>query len=353
MKRVISLLALMLAGCSGKPKEVAFEPPPVPVLASRAEVRDVSLYLEAMGIVKASQTVDIKPQVTGKITGVHFTEGSLIQEGDLLYTIEPAPYEIRVREMKAHLAQNTAHLSNVKKKLERFRTLSKQDLIAQVEWDEVETQVSLYKALVQADSARVRLAKLDLEHCRILSPITGIAGKVVMHAGNIADGSALVTLSQIDPLYVEFNVTEGELAHINSWDLPIEVFLSGSDTRIALGKVSFVDPSINQKTGMLLVRGQIDQLKQQVRPGQSVRVHLIYGRQEQSVMVPLKAIKTNQQGTYVFSIKDDNTVESRPVKLGREEKGMIVVEDGVDWGDKVVTEGHSRLFPGSKVEEKK
>ncbi len=344
-------ISIALAGCTDKAPQAAFEPPPVPVQTASVEVRDLPLFFEAMGVVKPAKTAEIKPQVTGIIKEVHFKEGEWIEEGALLYALEEAPYTIRVQEAQAGADQNLAHLSNARKKLERYKTLSKQNLIAEVEWDEQETKIALHEAMLKADMARLAAAKLDLERCRITAPIAGLAGKSSLHAGNMAEGETLVTLTQSDPLFVDFLITEKELLQITTSAPLIKVYAAGNEECLGVGKVTFMDHAIDPKTGMLAVSGKLAKEHKPLWPGQSVRIQLYFGKKENAMLIPMRAIKTNQDGPYLFAVKEDNTVEIRQVKLGPEEKGLIVVEEGLEGASKVVTEGQLRLFPGSKIED--
>lgn len=352
--KIAFVLALALAGCKSSSKDAAqgFVPPPVPVRTAEIAVRDVPLYFEEMGTISPSQTAEVKPQVSGLIKEVHFKEGEWVEKGDLLYTIDEAPYAIKVQEAQAQLSQNLANLNNAKKKLERYQSLLKQDLIAKVEWDELETQVALQEGMVKANQARFASAHLDLDHCQILAPISGRTGKTVLQAGNMAAASTtLVTLSQEKTLFVDFSLTEKELQQLPSTTPSLAVFAAGSEECLAEGAVTFLDHTIDAQSGMLSARGLLTLKHKPLWAGQSVRVHLFFGKKDQAKLIPLKAIKTNQHGAYVFSVKKDNTVEMRSVKLGPEEKGMIVVEEGLDGVGKIVTEGQMRLFPGSTVEE--
>ncbi len=353
MKRTI-FIGLAFAACSKSeaPPAGAAAVPPVPVSVAEVAVRDVALYFEEKGTIAPQQTAEVKPYVSGLITGVYFHEGERVEEGELLYTIEKAPYEIKVREAAAQLAQTQANLDNALKKLERYRSLSKQDLIAKVEWDELETRVALSSAIIKADEARLAAAQLDLAHCDVLAPIAGQAGKSNLSAGNRADsGMTLVTLSQNETLFVEFNLTERELEQLPVSFPSLEIYAAGSEEKLGEGVVTFLDHTIDPKSGMLAARGRLTIKNKQLYAGQSVRVHLFFSKKEQAQLIPLRAIKTNQSGAYVFAVKEDNTVEIRPIRLGREEKGMIIVESGLDQVSRVVTEGQLRLFPGSKVEE--
>jgi len=343
-------MASVLAGCTGKKDPASMMPPPAPVQVATAEMRDVPLYFEAIGVIKAARCAEVRPQVQGIIKKIHFTEGEWVGEGTLLYTLDETAYAIRVQEVKAQLDQDLAHLNNHKKKLERYKSLTKRDLISQVEWDELETEMALSASRVKADEARLAAAELDLMHCQVSAPIAGFTGKSVLQEGNMAGNAPLVTVMQTEPLLVDFSITEREALRVNTVSPHIEVYAAGGEERLALGKVTFLDQGIDPQSGMLSARATVTEPFKSLRPGQSVRVHLYFGKRENAVLIPLRAVKTNQEGPYVFAIKEDQTVEVRRVRLGAEEKGFVVIEEGVGAEEKVVTEGHLRLFPGSKVE---
>jgi len=357
MKRIFSyacgcLLVLGLSGCGDKPAPSSAETPVIPVRTASVIRRDVPLFFEMIGTIKPASTVVIKPQVNGLIKKIYFTEGEHVEEGALLYTIEEAPYAIRVKEIEAQRDQNLVHLNTARKKLERFHSITKQDVIAKVEWDELEAKIALYQAMLNGDEARLSAARLDLEHCKVKAPATGYMGKSLLSAGNrVSSGEALVTLTQKDPLTVDFSLAEKELSSITTTSPLIEISFSGSDAVLASGHVTFMDHAIDPKTGMLAASARLTKKNQLLWPGQTVRVKLYYGKKENALLVPLRAIRTNQNGPYLYWVKEDNTVELCPVQLGLEEKGDIVIEQGVEVDKKVVVEGHLRLFPGSKVED--
>ncbi|MBS0615689.1 MAG: efflux RND transporter periplasmic adaptor subunit [Verrucomicrobia bacterium] len=337
-------LLVILAACSKEEKK-PFEMPPVPVQTASVQVRDVPLSFEAIGTIKPSLAADVRPQVKGTITAIHFTEGEVVEKGDLLYTIDDASYAIRVREAESALLQDLAHLSNEQKKFDRYKTLTKPGHIAPVEWDELQTKIALHEAMVKADEARLAAARLDLEHCKIVAPIRGSAGKTALQIGNIVGEQPLVKISQMDPLVVEFELTIEERKKL-PLSPKIDVFAAG--TNIASGHVVFLDHTIDPKSGMIAAKGVLTEMKGSLWAEESVRVQVYFGKKEHACLIPLRAIKTNQAGPYVYLVKEDKTVEIRPVELGPEEKGFVVVNLAEG---KVVTEGHGRLFPGSKVEE--
>ena len=351
MKRILLIISFFLVGCSQKKPTNEVTMPPVPVQTAEVATRDVPFYFEEMGRITACQSALIRPEVDGCITGVHFREGDFVTKGDLLYTIDDQIYRIKVQEAEALLSQNLAHLKNATKKLERYKNLSKQNLISEIEWDELETKILLYQAEVQGNEAKLAGVKLDLQQCSIRAPISGRTGKSALGEGNIVSKKELLlTISGEKPFYVDFSITQKEIEQISSIAPSFEVYAAGGEECLGKGTLTFLDHTIDPKSGMLFARGLLDAMYKPLWAGQMVRVHLFFGKKDQAKLIPLKAIKTNQSGPYVFSIKEDNTVEMCPVILGPEEKGMIVIEEGLDHAKRVVTEGHLRLFPGSKIE---
>lgn len=342
---------IVLAGCSDSTPPQGHEMPPIPVHSASIEVRDVSLFFEAIGVVQPARTAQVKPHVSGMIEKVHFTEGEKIEEGALLYTLQEAPYAIRVQEAEAQRDQTLVNLLGARKKLERYKSLTKQDLISKVEWDELESTVALHQAMLKADKARLAAAKLDLAHCKIKAPISGFAGKTALHAGSLAGTEPLVTLMQIEPLYVDFSITEKELREVAEITPFIKVYAAGKEECLGEGKVTFMDHAIDIKSGMLALRGTLAKEHKPLWPGQTVSIRVYYGKKENAQLIPMRAIRTSQDGPYIFTIKEDNTVEIRSIKLGPEENGQIIVEEGLEGVSKIVIEGQHRLFPGLKIEE--
>lgn len=351
MSFAIASLGVVLVGCSDKAPQQGFEMPAVPVHAAAVEVRDVPLFFEAIGVVKPASTAEVKPQVLGLIKQVHFTEGQKVEEGALLYTLDEVPYAIRVREAEAQRDQTLVHLTAAQKKLARCKGLTKQDLIAGIEWDEMESKIALHEAMLKADEARLSAAKLDLEHCKITAPITGVVGKSALQAGSMATAEPLVTLTQLEPLSVDFSITEKELQKVAVAAPAIRIYSTGKEECLAAGKVTFMDHAIDSKSGMLAVSGKLNGDHKAIWPGQSVSVRLYYDKKEGAQLIPMGAVRTSQDGPYIYTIKEDKTVEMRLIKLGAEDNGLVVVEEGLDGVGKIVTQGQHRLFPGSKIEE--
>ncbi len=360
---VVVIMSLCLMACSKKEPLKSNEPPfnsylsSVPVTACCVEEKEFVLHFESMGNLRASQIVEVKPHISGVITHIHFNEGSSVRKGDPLYTIDDTYYMIKMNELEAVLLQNKAQLDHAQKKLNRYKSLQQSDLVAQADFDQLSSQVKYYEGMILADQARVDLAKRDVNLCSIQAPISGKIGKSSLHVGNKVEGKTLATIFQIEPLYVDFILTEKEFSQLPEKNLTIEIYSlgefgeSGEDRLLSLGKVMFIDTGFEPSTGMISLSALLATNHQKLVPGQSVRVHLIYGKKELATVIPSKAIKRNQTGAYVYVVKDDHSIEYRFVKPEKEEKGQTLISYGLKPGEKVVTEGHSRVYPGLVVEE--
>lgn len=356
---IIAILGLVLVGCSSEPTTQNFNPPAIPVLTTEVTVQDVPVHIESIGTLKPSSYVEIRPQVSGKLEQHHFKEGEMVTEGTLLMSIHSASYKNKVLEAKAQLAQDQAAYESTQKKLRRYESLAKKDLIPQQEWDELEAQLLKNEGAVLADEAKLSNAEIDLENCRIISPITGRIGKLNTHSGNIvaaAQTNPLATIASIDPVLIDFTLTEKEFLQLiatNSKEMSIEISPLNSKDSVGHGKIAFVDHSFDEKTGLLLVRATCDNGELGWLPGMGVRVKLPVSVIKDAKVVLQRAVKINQQGPYVFVVGGDNVIEIRQLKVGDEIDDKVIVLEGLSAGEVVVTDGHLRLAPGLKVEIKK
>lgn len=353
---IIALLGIALTACS-ESSSGNRAMPTVPVHAEVVQQQDVPLYFESLGTLRSAEWIEIKPQVSGRLETVHFTEGHNVKKGDLLFSIDPQVYKIKLQEAEAQLAQDKAATEIARKKLERYQELSKKDLISQQEWDEMQSDLAVKEAQFHGDEARVAAAKLDLEHCSICSPIDGRTGKVLIHPGNLVadtqEGS-LVTISNIEDLVIEFPLTEREFQQLKPehllGDFMIQVCSFADHCKTAKAHLTFLNNTFDEQTGLLHLQAKLENNNGQFLPGQHVKLRIPIQVLEGAKIISQKCVKINQKGPYVFLIKDDNTVEIRQVSLGDEIEEKVVVLDGLGTGDKVVTEGHLRLAPGMPVE---
>jgi multidrug efflux system membrane fusion protein len=408
------VLALALGGCSdrasGTPAKTA-APPPVPVTAAEATEKPVPLDITAIGNVQAFTMVGVKSQVGGQVVQVHFTEGRDVRKGDLLFTIDPRPFEAAVRQAEAtvgrdmaqlrqaeaaltqrqaeiqqalaNLARDTAQLENARAQERRYRELVEKELIAREQYENFRTQMSAMeatvgadraavdnakaaalaaeagvenaRAVIKADQAVVDHARLQLGYTAIRSPMAGRTGNLLVQAGNVVkanEGDPMVIIAQVRPIHVSFAVPEHHLAgiarHQTREGLAVRATPAGGP-KAAVGRLTFINNVVDATTGTIQLKGTFDNADSTLWPGQYVDVVLTLTT-EQAITVPAEAVQSGQQGPFVFVVKPDLTVEPRPVQTGRRVDGRIIVVRGLAAGERVVTDGQLRLVPGAKVD---
>jgi membrane fusion protein, multidrug efflux system len=362
---VASALCLLLAlgaaaGCGGDADSAAgpagrSAPAPVPVRVANAVTADVPVEIKVIGNVEPLSTVTIRSQVEGQLAEVHFREGQEVSKGDLLFTVDPRPFEAALRQAEANLARDLAQAKNAETEAERRRKLFKQGFISSDENDQAQTRAAVAGATTKADLAAVENAKLQQQYCYIRSPLSGRIGQILAHEGNVvkANDTQLAVINQIRPIEVAFSVPEQDLAriraHAASGELAVEATAPGSETK-ENGRLTFIDNAVDTKTGTVLLKGRFDNQRETLWPGQFVDVALTLGVDRNVITVPAEAIQTGQEGAYVFVVKPDLTVAVRPVQVGRTAGSSVIVEKGLAAGDRVVTDGQIRLADGLKVE---
>lgn len=347
----------MLSACSSQQDPSAFKLPIIPVHTAEVKLQDVPFYFQSPGMLRPALSVEIKPQTSGMLQTVHFTEGQFIKKGTLLFTIDPQSYVIRLHESEAQLAQNKVALDNARKKLDRYSSLAKKDLIPQQEWDEMHSLIAKHEAQIQGDEAKVAAARLDLQRCEITAPMTGRIGKLAVHPGNlIAAGQSvpLTTMANVEVLTVEFTITEREYHQLSPehrrGNYPIEIVSLCHPSETAKGSLTFLDNSFDPQTGLLLLQGKMVNTSHKFLPGQHVQVRIPIQIARDAIVVPQKAVKFNQHGPYVFVVSEEKTVDIRPIKIGDEIEDEVIVTEGLVPTEIVVTDGHLRLSPGLGVE---
>lgn len=350
------LLMILLSACSGGKAQ----PPKlevVPVSAAAVVQKAVPVQIRAIGNVEAYSTVGIKSQIGGVLVRVHFREGQDVNKGDLLLTIDPRPYEAALKQAEANLAKDTAQLENAREEVRRYAELVKKGYVAQEQYDQIRTNAAALEATANANKAAVENAQLQLKYCSIYSPITGRTGSLISYEGNLIKANAdssIVVINQLQPIYVTFSVPEHSLAEIKKYmaieQVKVEAVIGKDDTHPVQGVLTFVDNAVDMTTGTIKLKATFANREKRLWPGLFVSVAVTLATQPNAIVVPSQAIQTGQSGQYVFVIKDDLTVESRPIAGTRSFNGETVVEKGLKPGEKVVTDGHLRLIPGVKVE---
>ncbi len=377
------LIALLLSACRSREVKSAGPPPPVPVTVAVATEESVPEEIRAIGGVEPSATVQIKSQIAGELTAVHFTEGGNVQKGDLLIEIDSRPYQEALRQAEAatakdraqlqqaeaNLGKDNAQLKNAEILAARYDSLRKEGVTSREQSEQMQTNmdslrqsaradqaaIESSRASVDTDIAAVERAKLDLSYCQIRSPISGRAGNLLVHAGNLVKVSdvALVVINQIEPIFVSFGVPEQYLGDIrkNNSDrkLPVQVSLQEDAHKIANGFLSVIDNTVDNTTGTIRLKATFDNRERVLWPGQLVNVALTLDTLKNVTIVPAEAVQAGQQGQFVYVVKADKGVEIRMVTVGRTLEKRIVLDKGVAAGETVVTDGQLLLYPGAHV----
>jgi membrane fusion protein, multidrug efflux system len=353
----LAALLLLAAGCSNKEAVQAAKPmAAAPVRVATVASRTMPVELQAIGNVEAISTVSIKAQISGQLLRVHFKEGDFVKKGQLLFTIDRAPFEAALRQAEGTLAKDEAQALNSKLDAERYQGLGKQGVVSKQQVDAAGAAANAMAATVAADKAAVETAKINLEYTSIYSPINGRTGSVGVKEGNLVkanDVPILVTINQIEPIYVSFSIPEQQLAELkqysNTKSLKVDAAPQGS-TQHFQGRLTFIDNSVDLTTGTIKLKATFDNAAHALWPGQFADVNLTLKSQPNAVVVPTAALQTSQNGTYVYLVEQDLTAKQQPVKVGWNVGEDTVIASGLQPGQRVVTDGQLRLTPGAKVD---
>jgi len=357
VRSVLLGLALIFAGlaaCNKKP-EANFERPPAPVTVARAVAQDVPVYIDAVGKTVAREVVSVQPQVSGRITQIHFTDGANVKIGDLLFTIDPRPYQAQLNQAEANVAQAEAALSLAKVNFARVEKVSDPRAVSRQDFDARKSAVETAEATLKQNRAAVENARLNLEYCTIRSPINGRAGQRAVDVGNVvsANNGSLLVIQRLDPIYADFTVTESELSGVQrnmaKQALKVEVRLPDDGTEPREGKLTFLDNSVQEGSGTVKLRATLNNNDRSFWPGRFVKVRLILQTQRDAVLVPADAPQLSAKGPFVYVVKPDSSAELRPVKVGQRQEDLIVIKDGLKADERVVVSGQLGVTPGGKV----
>src|SRR5580704_5442173 len=347
------VLGLLLTACAKKDPP-PFERPPSPVTVAMAVSMDVPLYLDEVGHTVAREVVSVQPQVSGKITEIHFADGADLKKGDPLFTIDPRPFEAQLNAAQANLAQSKAALDYARIQFARVQDLVESKAIARQDYDSRKNAVDIGEAQAKQNEAAVESARLNLEYTSIRSPIDGRAGHRLVDNGNVvtANVTTLLTIERMDPIYADFTATEGDFSEVqrNSAknSLRVEVRLP-DETKPEIGQLTFLDNSVQSSSGTVMLRATVPNSARHLWPGQFVNVRLVLATLPKAVLVPAAAPQDSAKGTFVYVVKEDSTAELRPVKLGQRQGDLVVIEQGLQPGERVVMNGQLGVMPGAKV----
>ena len=330
---------------------------PVPVLVAPAARADVPVYMDAVGTIKALNTVTVRPQVDGKLLSVNFKEGDDIKKGDVLAKIDPVIYQAQLNQAIAKKAQDEAQLANSKIDLERYERLAATAAINKQQADTQRALVAQYTALVQADQAAIDNAQAMLGYTTITAPIDGRTGIRMVDEGNYvrsADAnSSIVVITQLQPISVLFNLPQQDLSQVNTafnkGPLNVEAQRSDNDAVIDRGTLRVVDNQVDQTTGTVKLKAEFPNANLQLWPGQFVNIRLLVDTLKQVVVIPTGAVQRGPNGTFVYVVKDDDTVSVRPITVQKQDETQTVISKGLEAPERVVTTGFVRLTDGTKV----
>ena len=338
---VLIALLLTLRGFANRPKTPA-PPGPRPVTAAKVITQDVPLYLDEIGTTAAYETVQIQAQVSGQIVSREFKDGGDVKKGDLLFLIDPKPYEAALASAQADLALNQATLK-------RQEELRAKNVTASQEWDTAQANARRSEAAVAA-------AQVNLDRCYIKSPIDGRAGLRNVDIGNVVGpggSTPLLTIMGLDPIYTDFTVAEPDLPLVRRYltnpNLKVVTDAEDDNNEPRDGKLYFIDQAVQPGAGTVKLRGITPNADRALWPSQFVKVRLVLDVLKDAKLVPSSAVQIGQNGPYIFVIRPDSTLELRQVKPGQPQGDLTVITDGVQKGEMVVTSGQLQLSPGMKV----
>jgi multidrug efflux system membrane fusion protein len=358
---VVMLISLLSMDCSSEKagKKGPRQAPASPVEVARVVEKDMPLQIRAIGNVQPYSTVEIKAQAGGPLLGVYFKEGQDVRKGDLLFKIDPRPYDIALKQAEASLVRDRAELKNAEDEVRRYAALVAKDYVTKERNDQIQVNAEVLQASVKADEAAVENARLQIEYCTVRSPIDGRTGSFLAYPGNLIrpnDTSALVVIHQTSPILVVFSVPEQNLPPIKKYMAqgPLKTEVVAKDQEMPVpGTLTFVDNGIDTATGTVQLKASFPNMDKALWPGQFLNVVLTLTVEKNVLVVPSPAVQTGQTGQFVMVLKSDMTVESRSVTVARVIGEEAVIASGLKAGETVVTDGQIRLVPGTRVEIKK
>jgi len=381
---ILAVVGLTACSSSKNQTKAGGPPPPVPVSVSTATEESVPIEVKAVGTVEASAVIQVKSQVSGELVKASFEEGANVQAGDLLFLIDQRPYQQALQQAQSSIARDTAQLNQAQATLARdtaqersleadaarYSQLAKEGVVSKSQNDQSTAAAEAMRATMNADqaaieSARAALesdrtaidtAKLNLSYCEIHAPVSGRVGNLLVHQGNLVtanSANALVTINRLEPIWVSFGVPEAHLADIRKsaggGTLPVKVALQNDPKQNATGTLAVIDNTVDPTTGTIRLKATFDNANRVLWPGQFVDASLTLGVARNAVVVPAEAVQPGPRGQIVYVVKEDQTVELRPVTVGLSRGNRTVIDKGLAKGETVVTDGQLRLFPGAKI----
>jgi len=335
-------------------KRPARGPLAIPVAVAAATQQSVPVRLQAIGNVEAYSTVALKARVDGQIVDVNFTEGQEVKKGDVLFRIDPRPFQAALRQAEANALRDAAGRDQARSQERRYQELLDKNFVSKEAYAQIKTNAQVAEANARASQAALENARLSLAYCTIAAPIDGYTGKVLLQVGNLVkanDVGSLVMINQVKPVYVSFAVPEQQLPTVRKYmELgALAVQAVGGDAVLGKGELIFVDNAVDPSTGTIRMRAQFDNRDASLWPGQFVNVSVKLYDQADAILIPARAVQTGPAGSYVYVVRPDMTAEMRKITVERGEGERAVIK-GLASGERVVTRGALRLAPGARVE---
>ena len=330
--------------------------PAVPVAVGTVVQKAMPIEISVIGAAEPFSSVAIRAQTTGQLTSVNFTEGDDVMAGQVLFTLDRRPLEAALQQAQANLDRDLAQAANAAQQAKRYDELAQRGIATREQVDTSRTTVTALNATVEADKAAVENAKVQLQYATITAPISGRTGALMVHEGNLVranDQTPLVVINQVAPISVSFAIPEARLPELKKYmaggALRVAANPPNDDAAPAVGRISFVDNSVDQTTGTIKVKGTFPNTDRRLWPGQYVNVVVTLTMDPGAIVVPSVAVQAGQQGSYVFVVNSEQKVDLRPVTVKRTSATETVIESGLKPGETVVTDGHLRLVPGSRI----
>jgi membrane fusion protein, multidrug efflux system len=365
---LLALVEITVAGCAGEEGAAASGAPGngrggrgggtagVPVAVGTVIQKAMPIEITVIGAAEPFSSVAIRAQTTGQLMAVNFTEGDDVTAGQTLFTLDRRPLEAALQQAQANLDRDLAQAANAAQQAKRYDDLAQRGIATREQVDTSKTAVAALNATVDADKAAVDNAKVQLQYATITAPISGRTGALMVHEGNLVranDQTSLVVINQVAPISVTFAIPEARLPELKKYmargALRVTANPPNDDGPPSVGRISFVDNSVDQTTGTIKIKGTFPNTDRRLWPGQYVNLIVTLTTDPKAIVVPSVAVQAGQQGSYVFVVNAEKKVDIRPVTVGRANATETVIESGLKPGEAVVTDGHLRLVPGSRI----
>jgi multidrug efflux system membrane fusion protein len=355
MNKILLFLCLILVSCSTKEKPKTI--PLTRVEAAQAEEKEVPIYITAIGNILEHSIVQVRPQVQGILLKAYVTQGQDVKAGDLLYEIDPNIYEAALEQAIGTLNKNKATLEQAKITVKRNSELVDKNYIPKLTFEQYETAVKTAEADVAIAQAEVKRAQINLNYCRITSPINGKISAFNVYPGTLVianDPQAITEIRELDPIDVQFSIAQTEFQKMQqvqaNWPLTFEATLPKEPEKKFIGKISFIDNHIDLNTGTLLLKGMLNNTDKRLWPGEFVHIRIFLKKELHALIIPESAVQIGAKGSYVYVVQSDKSVRITPVETGAVVDRNIVILSGLKVGDTVVTNGQINLKNESRVE---